>query len=126
MLSLQQLSPFWSLFIHIDDSMRHTDLVLSGLGSCACKANKFISADHLCQGVFGAYRLARCRHHLLELSFLNHIDDNIDTANEFTFDEDLRESWPIRVEFEPLADSLILQDVEGLDVAVLQWLQVEH
>ena len=31
---------------------------------------------------------------------------------------DLGESGPLRIEFEPLADALIAENVEGLDVAI--------
>lgn len=50
-------------------------------------------------------------HHLVELALLNQLCDNIDSTNELAVDKHLRESRPLRVELQPLADSFVLEDV---------------
>jgi len=57
-------------------------------------------------------------HQLVELSVLDEFGDDIDASHELLVDEDLGEGGPVAVDLEPLADSLVVQDVEGLVLVV--------
>ena len=63
--------------------------------------------------------LANIWHDVIKVATFNELCHNIETALESALNVDLRERRPLRVEFEPLADALVAQDVKRLDVAVL-------
>lgn len=58
--------------------------------------------------------------HLIELFVLNQLTNNVSSSNKAALDKDLRVSWPITVELEPLSDSVIAHDIECLYLLVLE------
>lgn len=52
--------------------------------------------------------------HLSKLSVLVQINHDIRSADELPCHVKLRDGWPARIHFNPIADALIIQNVDGL------------
>jgi hypothetical protein len=57
-------------------------------------------------------------YHGIKFTCFHEIDGDIDPSDEFPSKENLWKGGPLRVEFEPLADSLVLQDVKGAETVL--------
>jgi hypothetical protein len=67
---------------------------------------------------FRCWFLCILRYHGIKFTCFHEIYSDIDPTDEFPSEEDLWKGGPLRVELEPLADSLVLQDVEGAETVL--------
>jgi hypothetical protein len=84
------------------------------------EANESVARNQVQNGLLWGEGLAGFREHGRELAILDKFADDVNAAHELALDEDLWESGPGGVKLEPLADALVLKDVESLDVPVVE------
>ena len=91
--------------------------------SCRHENYDLVSKKEFHQSVQGLQLLANIRHHVIKVTVIKLLAYNIESSLKLTFDVDLGEGRPLRVEFKPLADAFITKNVESLEITVLARLQ---
>ena len=87
--------------------------------SCSDKDDYFVGCDELFESIFRRKLLAKVGKDVIKIAFFDQLKDDIETTLELAINIDLREGGPLSVEFQPLAEPFVAQDVKSLDVAVL-------
>ena len=77
-----------------------------------------VESEELLKGIFWGQLTALLRHDIVEVTRLHQLGDDVKATLELAMNVDLRESRPLSVELEPLADAFVAQDIKRLDVAV--------
>ena len=91
--------------------------------SCGYKDHDLVGSQELLQSGLGLQFLALFRQQIIEVALLEQLAHHIKSSLEDSLDVHLWESGPLSVELKPLANPLVTQNIEGLDVAVATWLQ---
>ena len=60
-------------------------------------------------------RHALCLKHFLQLTILGHFADDVAAANEFPFDVELRDGWPVGEFLDAFAQLIVLKHIVGLE-----------